>query len=284
MKNTREETMAYQGKMMARIDAQLTDMRISRKETMACQGKTEARLEVEDKPASVDTTPEVADDQEVPLEDAEVLSVGEPRKRRRDGRNLAAVRRQKKKTDQHLDARRRRKGQERAQRKNGCRKTTCRAVMARRRILLTKTTRNRLIIAIRKVTRRVQVARRNILSTEDTTRKDLTATGRKETRRANVARHKGNFVGRNRRMEIATGGNHIKDKVERGTQGMWALKRRFWTRRVGGTGSEDSSGGSYAASRNIEKWTLWRGRPPPKRKKVAEQEESGMGSPGHYKS
>jgi hypothetical protein len=42
-------------------------------------------------------TPEVADDQEVPVEDAEVRSVAEPRKRRRVGRNLAAVRRQKKK-------------------------------------------------------------------------------------------------------------------------------------------------------------------------------------------
>jgi hypothetical protein len=35
---------------------------------MACLEKTEARIEVEDKPASVDTTPEVAHKQEVPLE------------------------------------------------------------------------------------------------------------------------------------------------------------------------------------------------------------------------
>jgi hypothetical protein len=151
-------------------------------------------------------------------------------------------------------------------------------------ILFTETTRSRLIVAVRKVTRHAQVARRNILSTKDTTRKNLAATGKKETCRAKVARHKGNSVGRNRCMEIATGGNHTKDKVKRGTQRIWALERRFWTCRVGGTGSEDSSGGSYTASRNIKKWTLWRGRPPPKRKKVAEQEEPGMGSPGHSKS
>jgi hypothetical protein len=60
-----------------------------------------AHLE-EEEPASVDMTPEVADE-EVPVEDAEVTPVGEPKKRRRD-RHLAAVRRQKKK-DRTLDAR-----------------------------------------------------------------------------------------------------------------------------------------------------------------------------------
>jgi hypothetical protein len=57
-----------------------------------------------EKPAPVDMTPEVALDQEVPVEDAEVTAVGEPKKRRRDGRNLAAVCRQKKK-DRVMDAR-----------------------------------------------------------------------------------------------------------------------------------------------------------------------------------
>jgi hypothetical protein len=36
--------------------------------------------------AAVDMTPEVAHEQEVPREDAEVMPIGEPRKRRRDGR------------------------------------------------------------------------------------------------------------------------------------------------------------------------------------------------------
>jgi hypothetical protein len=78
-------------KRMARMDAWLKDMRIFRRETTACQGMMEARPE-EDKPASVDTTPEVEDDQEIPVEDAEVRSVAEPRRRRRDQlRDLAAA-------------------------------------------------------------------------------------------------------------------------------------------------------------------------------------------------
>jgi hypothetical protein len=122
-------------------------MRTIGEDTMACQKKTEALLQ-EDKPASVDTTPEVAHEQGVPLEDAEEMPVGEPRKRRRDGRNLAAVRRQKKEQNQNLDARRRRREQRRAQRKDGCRRNW--------------------VAARRGTTRRVQMARRNILSTKET--------------------------------------------------------------------------------------------------------------------
>jgi hypothetical protein len=55
-------------------------LRACRNETMACQETMEARLE-EEKPAPMELKPEVAD--EVPLEDAVVMSVGEPRKRRR---------------------------------------------------------------------------------------------------------------------------------------------------------------------------------------------------------
>jgi hypothetical protein len=158
-------------KRMARMDALLTDIKNDRKETMACQEIVEARLEVEE-PASVDMTPEVADE-EVTREGAARMPVGEPRKRRRDRRNLAAARRQKKK-DRILDARCRGKEQERAQRKKGClknlvaarRETTRRAAMARRRILPTKDTnrelhgsQKRLVAARRGTTRRVQVAR-----------------------------------------------------------------------------------------------------------------------------
>jgi hypothetical protein len=187
-------------------------------------------------------TPEVAQEQEVPLEDAVIMPVAEPRKMRRDRRNLDAVRRQKEE-ERNLDTRRRGKQQN-------------------------------LVAARRGPTRRVQVARRNFSSTKDTTReyresrKDLAATGKRETRRAKVARHKGNFVGRNWRKEIATGRNH-----ERGIQRLRALTKRFWTRQVDRTGPEDLSGGSYVASRNIKRWNLWRGRPPPKRKKEQGAEE-----------
>jgi hypothetical protein len=46
--------------------------------TMACQ-EMEARPE-EEKPAPVDTKPEAAQQEEVPVEDAEVIPVGEPKK------------------------------------------------------------------------------------------------------------------------------------------------------------------------------------------------------------
>jgi hypothetical protein len=84
---------AMHKKMMARMDAWLTDTKDNQEETMTCQKKTEVRLE-EEEPTSVEMKPEVADE-EVPKEDAAVMSVGEPRKRRRD-RNLAAERRQNK--------------------------------------------------------------------------------------------------------------------------------------------------------------------------------------------
>jgi hypothetical protein len=106
------------GSIQDELISTIKNFKLNGKETTACQETMEARFEAEE-PVSVDTTPEVADDQEVPVEDAEVLSVAKRRKRRRDGRNLAAVRRHKKKQDQNLDVGRRREGQEWAQRKMG---------------------------------------------------------------------------------------------------------------------------------------------------------------------
>jgi hypothetical protein len=66
----------------------------TRKETMACQ-EMEARQE-EEEPSSVDRKPEVAEQREVPVEDAEVMPVGKPKKKRRRDRKLAAERRRQK--------------------------------------------------------------------------------------------------------------------------------------------------------------------------------------------
>jgi hypothetical protein len=90
-------------------------------EAMACEEKTEVRLEEEEEPTSVEMKPEVAHEQEVPVQDAEVVPVGEPAKKRRDRRRLAAVRRQKEK-DRSLDVRCRGKEQGLAQWKDGCRR------------------------------------------------------------------------------------------------------------------------------------------------------------------
>jgi hypothetical protein len=94
-KTDHEETMAMLKAWGKTLDAWSTDTNDNGEETMACQGNMGAHLEG-DKPASVDTAPEVADDQEIPVEDAEVWSVVELRKRCWDSRNLTAVCRQKK--------------------------------------------------------------------------------------------------------------------------------------------------------------------------------------------
>jgi hypothetical protein len=230
-----QETMARMeasmGSMKAALKSAIREIKFTREETIACQETMEARLE-KGKPASVDMTPEVAHDQEVPVEDAEVTAVGEPKKRLWDRRNLAAVHHQRKQ-NRDLNARRRREEQEWAQRKSGCLKNsvaahrgmTRRAVMALHRILFAETTRSRLIIAIRKVTRRAQVARHKFLSTEETSRefrgsrKGLVAAHRGTTRHAEVARQK----------EFAIGRNHTCDKIGQGTRRLRALRKGLWT-------------------------------------------------------
>jgi hypothetical protein len=252
------------GSMKATLTSAIREIKLNRKETVACQEKLEVRLE-KDKSASVDTTREVAYDQEIPVEDGEVRSVAEPSKRCRDERNLAAVRRQKK-MDGVLDTRCRGKEQERAQRRNGCLKnsvaarrgTTRLAVMARRRILFTETTRNRLIIAVRKGTRRAQVARYNFLPMEETSGNFVDPGNyRSQPTEGRPAMRKWHGP-----KEFAIGRNHTCDKTGRGTRRLRSLRKGLWTRRVGGTGPEDSSCGSYTASRKIKKWTLWRGQHP----------------------
>jgi hypothetical protein len=75
MKENQEKADAHQAKMevkMGSMQAELVSIiknfKFNGEETMACQETMEARLE-EEKPASVDRTPEVAHGQEVPLED-----------------------------------------------------------------------------------------------------------------------------------------------------------------------------------------------------------------------
>jgi hypothetical protein len=55
-------------------------------ETMACRESMDTRLE-EKKPTSLDRKPEAAQKEEVPAENAKVIPVGEPRKKRRRDRN-----------------------------------------------------------------------------------------------------------------------------------------------------------------------------------------------------
>jgi hypothetical protein len=122
MKANQTRMDANMGSMKAELKSTIKDMKINGEEAMACQETVEERLE-EEKPASMELKPEVADE-EVPLEDAIVMPVREPRKRHRDRRHLAAQCRQKKE-------------QKRTQRKDGYRKNLViarRAAVAWRRI------------------------------------------------------------------------------------------------------------------------------------------------------
>jgi hypothetical protein len=245
--------------MQAELISTIKNVKFNGEETTVCQETMEARLEVEE-PASVDTTPEMADDQEVPVQDAEVVPVGEPGKKRRDRRRLAAERRQKKE-------------QKRTQRKDGCRRN--------------------LVAARRGTTRRVQVARHNFLSTRETrgycgSQRRVIIVYRKMSRHATVAwRHR-----------------HIRSAVERATQSIGRLMKNLHSRQesckekrkttsivIGGWSSGrlsplEERGLTYkilkmtlemelakqakvmpSGLQRGKHWTLWRGRPPPKRKK-----------------
>jgi hypothetical protein len=77
-----EEMMARMGanheEMMAvRRAWRQTDTKDNEGEAMACEEKTEVRLEEKEEPTSVEMKPEVAHDQEVPVQEAEVVPVGE---------------------------------------------------------------------------------------------------------------------------------------------------------------------------------------------------------------
>jgi uncharacterized protein with PIN domain len=239
-------------KMLGRLDAShkmtawLTDTNDNQVETKASQETMEACLECKE-PASVEMKPEVAD--EVPLEDAARMPVGEPGKRRQD---------------RHLAAQRRQKEQKRTQSKNGCRKdlvaphrgTIRHAQVARRRILLTRKTwdyhafRKNSAVACRGTTRRAKVAWQKLtegsyeanrrefqaqLEGVKTTaqRGSIPATGGQMTRRAKVAQ----------RNDIAIGRNHTRDKIEQGIRRLRALRKRLWARQEGRTGSKDLNGG-----------------------------------------
>jgi hypothetical protein len=265
---------AMHKKLMAKMDAWLTDTNDNREKTMACQEKTEVHLKGKEEPASVEIKPGVAHE-EVPLEDAPRIPVREPRKRRRD---------------RNLDARRRRKQNERTQNKDGCRKS--------------------LVTADRRTTRRTKVAwrKRSILRKSWTQRncglrKEATAAGIKVTRRAGVARRKRNFVRKyptrdiveqeipkrraeeNKRWKGPEYENDIRDRgLKQQLRGNKQTKNpttndiERWNPgeraplRSGGTRKKDICDifrekimehvvGTSSGLRRRKNWTLWRGRP-----------------------
>jgi hypothetical protein len=108
---------------------------------MACQ-EMEARQEVAE-PSSVDMKPETAEERQFLVEDAEVMAVGEPKKKRRRDRKLAAERRRQK--------------NERAQCQGGCR---TKGLAAARRGTCHRAEVARKMQTDKKMPRRTTVARR----------------------------------------------------------------------------------------------------------------------------
>jgi hypothetical protein len=261
LKNIREETMACQEAMVARLGKEeptSADMK-------ACQDAMEANLEGKEEPASEEIKPEVADDQEVPREDAAVMPVRGLRKQRRGRKQAAGRRKEPKELNRGICG-----------------------------------SREKLAAACKKVSRRATVAwrRRNILRKSWTRRscglrKEVTAAGMRITRCAGHGRK-----GRNK--EIVIERNRIrrrepKNERSKGTRSrhveelLHLRKKRKSTNNIDGMNPGERAPlgsvgkrkkgigdifseikghvvGTSSGLRGRKKWTLWRGRPPPKRK------------------
>jgi hypothetical protein len=258
---------ANMGSMQVELKSAIQDLKINGEETMACQEKMETRLEGKEEPASEEMKPEVAQ-QEVPREDAAVMPIGGLRKQRR-GRKQAAGRREKpKKVNRGICG-----------------------------------SREKLAAACRKVSRHATVAwrKRNILRKSWTQRncglwKEVTAAGRRITRCAGHG-HKG------RKKEIIMGRNRIrrhepKNERSKGIRsrdveellhlrkgrktaksiGVRSRRQQLQLKTIRNSGNKvfrrtmrlgiaKRIAGSPVAVQKIKKWTLWKGRPPPIRKK-----------------
>jgi hypothetical protein len=235
------------------------------KEMMACLGKTEADREKPDPDLGMMQSAE--EHQEFTKKDAAVIPVGEPRKRRRV-RNLAAERRQKQK--------------ERI-------RTTCES-------------RRKSAATCRKVYRRAKVAwrKRNLIRKSGTQEncgplQEFSPSGMRTTRCAKVARRKGRSY-EEPTVEQGRRKNKNEDKISRVTRGRRMLGRRK-VMCQGGTNGTGNRGfieqlclknertseeldrktfglefvkrafGISGGLQRLMDRTLWRGRPPPKRKK-----------------
>jgi hypothetical protein len=229
-------------------------------ETMACQGM-EAR-QIEEKPASLDKKPEAAQQEEVPLDDAEVIPVREPKKKKRRDRKLAAEhRRQKTKTSP----------------RENCGPQTRLAVTRRGTTRRAKVARK--MQADQKMSRRATVARRkrdivkSYLPQEKChSRRGLTTSRTRTTHRAEVARRNKSSVGKNRtrwRQLIRRRGNKetkirdFEDQLLLGSK--WEMNKTL--RRGNERETTKKINTSPTRLQRSKHWTLWKGRPPPKRKK-----------------
>jgi hypothetical protein len=225
-------------------------------ETMACQGR-EARPE-EEKPTSADRKPEAAEEYEVPAENATVMPVEIPKKKQRRDRKLAAEHRRQKSntstrdncgTQKRLDVARTgssRRGRVTRHAKETDRKMSRRATVARRRR---------------------DIVRKNLAhGTGGFPRKGLVMADKKITRCASMAEHN----------RVRPQGDHLESRtsphkdVSKRTREKRELRETIRKLRKQFETYANAQAGvlrGIATNKNVKNWTLWRGRPPPKRKK-----------------
>jgi hypothetical protein len=196
----------------------------------------------EEKPTSPDRKLEAAQKAEVPAENATVMPVEEPKKKRRRDRQRVAERR--------LQEPKKVNGGPQEKLAVDRRGTTHHVKVARK----TPTD--------RKMSRRATVARRKreivksyLLLEKHHQRRELVTSRTRTTHRTKVARQ----------MENAIGKIHAKDNVVRGTWKGWTPR---WRHLICQEGTKETKNRDFADKLQLgSKWTPWRGRPPPKRKK-----------------
>jgi hypothetical protein len=214
-------------------------------ETMACREMTEARPEEEKMLTLVNMKPEMVEQQEVPVEDAEVMPVGEPKKKRRRDRKLAAERRRQKPKTSTLES---------------CGHPKELAVTCKRTTRLVKVARKTPIDW--KMSHRATVAQRKrdivklyLPQEKCHPQRELVTSRTRTTHHAGVARQ----------MENAIGKVRAKDSLVQRTQKGWTPR---WRQLIRQEGTKEATNRDFADKLRLgSKWTLWRGRPPPKRKK-----------------
>jgi hypothetical protein len=258
----------------------------TREEMMAYRELMEARPEVE-KPTSADRKPEAAEEYEDPVEDAEVVPVGEPRKKRRRERNQ----RSKKKRTQGNDGYQRRlaaahRGTNRrvevSRKMQAEKKMPRRATVARRmRDIFRPNTTRRATVARqikekdRKVPGRPRITwRKRIVVRRNCTMTVIElATQRVGPLKNNLrTQHKGTkdpggkrpLHGRKKRT--TTDGIRKWNPGERALLGSEGTLRKILYE-IYGPKNTKRMPKATSRTRRIADWTLWKGRPPPKRKK-----------------
>jgi hypothetical protein len=264
---------AYQAKTDAVLPAiQVTET--SRKETaavikpetevktMACQ-EMEAHQK-EEEPTSADRKPEAAEQREAPIDGATVIPVGEPKKKRRRDRKLAAEHRPPKPKTSIRENRGPQKrlavacsgssrhGKVTRHTKETDRKMTCRAKVARCRghIIGNNQTRNNIARGAPRG-QRLQVKMEGGIGVKNEyTRQHL---------------HPGNVRTASRTLRKTQGLDAGQQAVETFSR-LQGIKNST-LRSVKGLGIAKQTNTSPVQLQRRKHWTLWRGRPPPKRKK-----------------